>query len=347
MKSFVTGAAGFIGSHLTAALLDAGHEVVGLDDLSTGQLDNLAGPAGNPRFRFEQGSILDQDLVGELADGADRVFHLAAAVGSFVIRDRTLESLRTNIHGTENVVEAAHRNGARILIASTSEIYGKNDKVGLREDDDRIIGSPLRSRWSYAEAKAIDESLIDAYVRERGLWAVIVRLFNTVGPRQTGRYGMVIPRFVQQALAGEPLTVFGTGQQIRCFCHVGDVIPALSALIETDSACGHAVNLGSSEQVSIEQLARRVITLTGSGSAIKRLSYLEVLGSGYEDMMRRVPDCSFAGELVGFKAAHTLDDILRDVIADKLSRGTGGHSGDSQDRVPSSAAPPETARAGI
>ena len=158
---------------------------------------------------------------------------------------------------------------------------------------------------------------------------------------------MVIPRFVQQALAGEPLTVFGTGQQIRCFCHVGDVIPALSALIETDSACGHAVNLGSSEQVSIEQLARRVITLTGSGSAIKRLSYLEVLGSGYEDMMRRVPDCSFAGELVGFKAAHTLDDILRDVIADKLSRGTGGHSGDSQDRVPSSAAPPETARAGI
>ena len=347
MKSFVTGAAGFIGSHLTVALLDAGHEVVGLDDLSTGRLENLAGVTGNPRFRFAQGSILDSDLVGELAGGADRVFHLAAAVGSFVIRDRTLESLRTNIHGTENVVEAAHRNGARILVASTSEIYGKNDKVGLREDDDRISGSPLRSRWSYAEAKAIDESLIDAYVRERGLWAVIVRLFNTVGPRQTGRYGMVIPRFVQQALAGEPLTVFGTGEQIRCFCHIGDVIPALGALIETDSACGHAVNLGSSEQVSIEQLAHRVIALTGSRSTIKRLSYLEVLGSGYEDMMRRVPDCSFAGELVGFKASHTLDDILRDVIADQGSRGIGARAGDGRAPVPSSVAQAETARTGI
>ncbi len=164
----------------------------------------------------------------ELTAGADWVFHFAAAVGSFVIRDRTLESLRTNIHGTENVVEAAHRNNARLLVASTSEIYGKNNKIGLREDDDRIIGSPLKSRWSYSEAKAIDESLVDAYVRERGLWAVIARLFNTVGPRQTGRYGMVIPRFVRQALAGEPLTVFGTGEQVRCFCHVHDVIPALT-----------------------------------------------------------------------------------------------------------------------
>ena len=267
MKSFVTGAAGFIGSHLTTELLSAGHEVVGLDDLSTGQPENLAAVASHPGFRLVEGSILDRDLVDELTTGADRVFHFAAAVGSFVIRDRTLESLRTNIHGTENVVEAAHRNNARILVASTSEIYGKNDKVGLREDDDRIVGSPLRSRWSYAEAKAIDESLIDAYVRERGLWAVIARLFNTVGPRQTGRYGMVIPRFVRQALAGEPLTVFGTGEQVRCFCHVHDVIPALTALIETDQACGRAVNLGSSEQVSIGELARRVIRLTGSASA--------------------------------------------------------------------------------
>ena len=245
MKSFVTGAAGFIGSHLTTALLSAGHEVVGLDDLSTGRPENLAAVASHPGFRLVEGSILDQALVDELTTGADRVFHFAAAVGSFVIRDRTLESLRTNIHGTENVVEAAYRNNARILVASTSEIYGKNDKVGLREDDDRISGSPLRSRWSYAEAKAIDESLIDAYVRERGLWAVIVRLFNTVGPRQTGRYGMVIPRFVRQALAGEPLTVFGTGEQVRCFCHVHDAIPAVTALIEADRACGQAVNLGS------------------------------------------------------------------------------------------------------
>ena len=182
-----------------------------------------------------------------------------------MIRDRTLSSLRTNIRGTENVVEAAHRNGARLLVASTSEIYGKNTKIGLREDDDRIIGSPLKSRWSYSEAKAIDESLVEAYVRELGLNAVIVRLFNTVGPRQTGRYGMVIPRFVRQGLAGEPLTVFGTGQQIRCFCHVHDVVPALTRLITSDRASGLAVNLGSTEQVTIEGLAERVIAATGSG----------------------------------------------------------------------------------
>jgi UDP-glucose 4-epimerase len=345
MKSFITGAAGFIGSHLAASLLDAGHEVVGLDDLSTGRLENVAKLASNPRFRFERGSILDEVLVNELTDGADRVFHMAAAVGSFVIRDRTLESLRTNIHGTENVVEAACRNGAHILIASTSEIYGKNSKVGLREDDDRISGSPLRSRWSYAEAKAIDESLVDAYVRERGLWAVIVRLFNTVGPRQTGRYGMVIPRFVQAALAGDPLTVFGTGEQIRCFCHVGDVIPALGALIESDAACGRAVNLGSSEQVTIEQLAQRVIALTGSSSQIKQLSYLEAMGSGYEDMMRRVPDCSLAGELVGFKTTYTLDDILHAVIEFELSRNAAALDEAGAEPVPSAAA--ETATAAL
>ncbi len=338
MKSFVTGAAGFIGSHLTTALLSAGHEVVGLDDLSTGRPENLAAVASHPGFRLVEGSILDQALIDELATGADRVFHFAAAVGSFVIRDRTLESLRTNIHGTENVVEAAYRNNARILVASTSEIYGKNDKVGLREDDDRISGSPLRSRWSYAEAKAIDESLIDAYVRERGLWAVIVRLFNTVGPRQTGRYGMVIPRFVRQALAGEPLTVFGTGEQVRCFCHVHDAIPAVTALIETDRACGQAVNLGSSEQVSIGELARRVIRLTGSASAIERLSYLEVLGSGYEDMMRRVPDCTLAGDLVGFRATRTLDDILRAVIDEQISRGADAVSPPVQLAAPTVAA---------
>jgi UDP-glucose 4-epimerase len=220
------------------------------------------------------------------------------------------------------VVEAAHRNRARVLVASTSEIYGKNDKVGLTEEDDRISGSPLKSRWSYAEAKAIDESLVDAYGRELGLRAVIVRLFNTVGPRQTGRYGMVIPRFVRQALAGEAITVFGTGEQIRCFCHVHDVIPALAALIECDEAVGRAVNLGSSEQVSIEGLARRVIELTRSASQVTRSSYLAAYGSGYEDMMRRVPDCSLAGGLVGFRATRKLDDILRAVIDEQASRMT-------------------------
>lgn len=319
MRCFITGAAGFIGSHLAGELLAAGHDVTGLDDLSTGRLGNLRPVADHPRFRLVQGSILDRATVTDLASGADWVFHLAAAVGAFVIRDRTLDSLRTNIHGTENVVTAAQASGARLLVASTSEIYGKNTKIGLREDDDRVIGSPLKSRWSYAEAKAIDESLVDCYVRERGLWAVIARFFNTVGPRQTGRYGMVIPRFVRQALAGEPLTVFGTGQQVRCFCDVRDVVPALPRLIATDRACGRAVNLGSTEQVSIEDLAHRVIALTGSASGITRASYLEVYGAGYEDLERRVPDCTLAADLVGFAPARNLDEIIRAVAAEQSS----------------------------
>ncbi|HUC24067.1 MAG TPA: NAD-dependent epimerase/dehydratase family protein [Streptosporangiaceae bacterium] len=319
MKCLVTGAAGFIGSHLVEELLAAGHVVAGLDDFSTGREQNLAAVASHRDLRMVRGSVLDRQVVDELTAGADCVFHLAAAVGAFVIRDKTLESLQTNIHGTENVVAAASRNGARLLLASTSEIYGKNMTIGLREDDDRIIGSPLRSRWSYAEAKAIDESLVDAYMRERGLRAVIVRLFNTVGPRQSGRYGMVLPRFVRQALAGEPLTVFGTGEQIRCFCHVSDVAPALIRLACTDRASGRAVNLGSSEQVSIGELARRVIAATGSSSDIEHASYLDAYGPGYEDMQRRVPDCALAGELVGFRATRTLDEIIRSVIADQQS----------------------------
>jgi UDP-glucose 4-epimerase len=319
MKCLVTGAAGFIGSHLTEHLLGAGHDVIGLDDLSTGREENLAAVAGHPRLRLVQDSILNEPVVDKLADGADCVFHLAAAVGAFVIRDRPLDSLRTNIHGTENVVAVASRHGARLLVASTSEIYGKNTTIGLREDDDRIIGSPLRSRWTYAEAKAIDESLVDGYVRELGLRAVIVRLFNTVGPRQSGRYGMVIPRFVRQALTGQPLTVFGTGEQVRCFCHVLDVVPALHRLVLSDQAVGQAVNLGSSEQVSVEQLARRVIAATGSASGIERSSYLDVYGPGYEDMQRRVPNCDLARRLAGFAATRSLGDIIRAVIADQQS----------------------------
>jgi UDP-glucose 4-epimerase len=317
VKVFVTGAAGFIGSHLVEALLSAGDEVTGLDDLSTGRTDNLRGAADNPRFRLVQGSILDQGLVDDLTAGCDQVYHLAAAVGSFVIRDRTLESLRTNIHGTENVVDSACRHGAVLLAASTSEIYGKNSKPGLQEDDDRIIGSPLKSRWSYAEAKAIDESLIDAYCRERGLRAVIIRFFNTVGPRQTGRYGMVIPRFTQQALRGETLTVYGTGEQIRCFCHVLDVIPALSKLMVTPAAYGRAVNLGNNQPVSINSLAQRIIAATGSSSAISHTPYLDAYGPGYEDMQRRIPDATLASNLVGFAAQRTLDDIIRSVIEDQ------------------------------
>jgi UDP-glucose 4-epimerase len=317
MKIFVTGVAGFIGSHLVEDLLSDGHQVTGLDDLSTGRLSNLRAVADHPNFRLVQGSILDQSLVSELTAGCQQVYHLAAAVGAFVIRDRTLESLRTNIHGTDNVVDAAARHGAVLLAASTSEIYGKNTRPGLREDDDRIIGSPLKSRWSYAEAKAIDESLIDAYCRERGLKAVIIRFFNTVGPRQTGRYGMVIPRFTRQALAGQPITVYGTGDQIRCFCHVHDVIPALTKLIATPAAYGRAVNLGNNEPTSINDLARRIIAATHSTSVITHTPYLEAYGSGYEDMQRRIPDCRLAHTLCGFTPRRTLDDIVEAVIEDQ------------------------------
>jgi UDP-glucose 4-epimerase len=261
--------------------------------------------------------VLDEALADSLASEVDTIFHLAAAVGSFVIRDQTLQSLRTNIHGTEHVLAAAHRHQARVLIASSSEVYGKNTKIGLREDDDRVVGSPLLHRWSYSEAKAVDESITRAYVTELGLRAVIVRLFNTVGPRQSGRYGMVIPRLVTQALAGEPLTVFGTGEQVRCFCHVHDVVPALQALVEHPGAYGIAVNVGSTEQISISGLAHRVLALTGSASEVVYMSYEQGIGPGYEDLQRRVPDCSLARELIGFQPLRSLDDILRSVIAER------------------------------
>jgi UDP-glucose 4-epimerase len=321
MHALITGGAGFIGSHLAEHLLTAGHEVVVLDDLTTGSRENLSSIYGHSRFRYVPGSVLDEALVDTLASQVDTIFHLAAAVGSFVIRDRTLQSLRTNIHGTENVLTAAHRHHARVLITSSSEVYGKNTKIGLREDDDRVVGSPLLHRWSYSEAKAVDESLTRAYVTELGLQAVIVRLFNTVGPRQTGRYGMVIPRFVAQALAGQPLTIFGTGAQVRCFCHVHDVVPALLALVEHQGAYGTAVNLGSSEQVSIAGLALRVLALTHSASDIIHMSYEEGIGPGYEDLQRRVPDCTRAREMIGFRPLRTLDDILRSVIAEQSRPG--------------------------
>ncbi|MFY9806768.1 MAG: NAD-dependent epimerase/dehydratase family protein [Pseudonocardiaceae bacterium] len=321
MKALITGGAGFIGSHLADHLLNAGHDVVVLDDLATGSLANLSSISEHPRLRFVGGSVLDEPLVDTLAGQVDTMFHLAAAVGSFVIRDRTLQSLRTNIHGTENVLTAAHRHHNRVLIASSSEIYGKNTKIGLCEDDDRVIGSPLLHRWSYSEAKAVDESLTHAYVTELGLQAVIVRLFNTVGPRQSGRYGMVIPRFVAQALAGAPLTVFGTGAQIRCFCHVHDVVPALVALVEARDAYGTAVNVGSTEQVSIGDLALRVLALTGSASEIVHMSYEEGIGRGYEDLQRRVPDCTRARKMIDFRPARSLDDILHSVI-DEQSRSS-------------------------
>lgn len=315
MTTLVTGGAGFIGSHLTDSLLRSGEDVVVLDDLSTGHEQNLAAVLDHPSLQFIKGSILDASLLDELVGRSHTVYHLAAAVGTFTILDKTLESLRTNLHGTENVVESSLRHGARVLIASTSEIYGKNTKIGLREDDDRHIGSPLKNRWSYAEAKAIDETLAYLYAVEHDLQTVIVRLFNTVGPRQTGRYGMVIPRFVEQALAGEQLTVFGTGDQVRCFCHVHDVVPALQALMADRTAYAQVFNIGSSEQVSITQLAERVLAVVGSSSTITYLPYESAYGAGYEDMQRRVPDCTRAWQQVGFRPRRSLADIIQAVAA--------------------------------
>lgn len=319
MTILVTGGAGFIGSHLTESLLSSGEEVIILDDLSTGSVQNLAAVLGHPSLHFVEGSILDASLVDELVGRSRTVYHLAAAVGVFTILDKTLESLRTNLHGTENVLDSALRHGARVLVASTSEVYGKNTKIGLHEDDDRHIGSPLINRWSYAEAKAIDETLAHLYMEEHGLQAVIVRPFNTVGPRQSGSYGMVIPRFVEQALAGDPLTVFGTGDQIRCFCHVHDVVPALQALMADQRAYGQVFNIGGSEQTSIGQLAERVVTVLDSSSTITYLPYESVYGAGYEDMQRRVPDCNRARQLIGFSPSRSLVDIIQAVAAGQLA----------------------------
>ncbi|QYN22248.1 NAD-dependent epimerase/dehydratase family protein [Amycolatopsis sp. DSM 110486] len=319
MRYLITGGAGFIGSHLTEHLLARGDEVVALDNLSTGTLDNLTAMAGHPGFRFVRGSVTDPSAVESCMAGVDAVFHLAAAVGVFTILDKTLESLRTNLHGTENLLDAALRHDVPILVASTSEIYGKNTADGLSEEDDRIIGSPLKNRWSYAEAKALDETFAYLYAKEHGLRTVIVRPFNTVGPRQTGRYGMVIPRFVTQALAGEPITVFGDGQQTRCFCHVHDVVPALIDLLADETAYGKVFNLGSNEQTTIAQLAERVISATGSTSTIAKVPYEQAYGEGYEDMQRRIPDCTRAYNQIGFVPTRTLDDIIAAVVADRTA----------------------------
>jgi UDP-glucose 4-epimerase len=324
MRCLVTGGAGFIGSHLTEHLLGLGHEVVVLDDLSTGSEHNLAGLPAGSSLRFVRGSVCDKAVVADCMIGVDAVYHLAAAVGVFTILDRTLDSLRTNLIGTEVVLEAALHQDARLLLASTSEVYGKNTAIGLTEDSDRIIGSPLKNRWSYAEAKALDETFAHLYSTELGLRSVIVRLFNTVGPRQTGRYGMVVPRFVDQALAGAPLTVFGTGDQTRCFGHVLDIVPALVALLDDDRAHGTVYNLGNPEQVSIGELAARTIAATGSTSEIVHVPYEQAYGPGFEDMQRRIPDCGKARRQIGFRPTRGLTDILGDIINDRRVMRTAG-----------------------
>lgn len=310
MRSVITGGAGFIGSHLVEHLLALGDEVIVLDDLSTGSPANLDGARAHRNFSFVEGSVLDRRLVKKVLSGTDRVFHLAAAVGVRVIVDQPLRSLRVNIHGTENVLEAALTTGTRVLLASTSEVYGKNTADALHEDADRILGSPLVSRWTYAAAKGIDEAFAHAYWREEGLEVAIVRLFNTVGPRQTGRYGMVVPNLVGQALRGEPLTVFGDGEQTRCFSAVADVVPAMVALAELPAARGRAVNLGGMTEISIMALARRVVHLLDSTSDIVLVPYAQAYSAGYEDMRRRVPDNTLAGQLVGFHPTTGVDEII-------------------------------------
>jgi len=313
MKTVITGGAGFIGSHLTEHLLAAGDEVTVLDNLSTGSRDNLANVEDHPNFRFIEGSILERDAVIKLVSKADRVFHLAAAVGVHLIVDHPLESLRTNIHGTEVVLDACREANASLLLASTSEIYGKNTADALHEESDRVLGSPLKSRWTYAAAKGIDEAFAHAYWRQFGLRVSIIRLFNTVGPRQTGRYGMVVPNLVGQALRGEPLTVFGDGLQTRCFSYVSDVVPALVKIAEEPKAYGQAFNLGGMTEISILDLAKRAIELLDSKSTITLVPYEQAYGEGYEDMRRRVPDNTRSHELVGFKPTTTVDEIILNV----------------------------------
>ena len=314
MHALVTGGAGFIGSHLSERLLAAGHEVTILDNFSTGSYDNITALQQRPLFHVVAGTVLDERLVDKLVERCDVVFHLAAAVGVELIIKHPLESLMTNIRGSEVVLEMAHRYRKKVLIASTSEIYGKNTNGPLKESDDRILGSPLKTRWSYSTSKAVDEVLAYVYWKEKGVATTIVRLFNTVGPRQTGAYGMVIPRFVSQALKGESLIVHGTGTQSRCFLHVNDVVEALLKLVQHPKAVGDVFNIGSQEEVTIQELAQRVIAITKSASRIVHLPYEEAYEEGYEDMPRRVPDISKIRQLIGFAPTMDLNEIIASVV---------------------------------
>ena len=311
MRYLITGGAGFIGSHLAEKLIARGDQVVVLDNLSTGSASNLSGIIG--KIKFEQENILDKAAVDKLVSESDYVVHLAAALGVLNIVNKPLESLRTNLQGSEVVLEACDKHRKPVLIASTSEIYGKNDKVPLNEDDDRIIGHPLKSRWSYSEAKAVDESLAYFYYLESKLPIRIVRFFNTVGPRQVGHYGMVVPRFVDAALKNEPLSVYGSGDQIRCFCHVEDAVRALLLVMDSDKAVGEVFNVGNNQHISIMELAKKVIEITGSTSSIEKIAYEKAYPEGFEDMQLRVPDISKINRVLGWKPEINLDQIIKDI----------------------------------
>jgi len=313
VKYLITGGAGFIGSHLVEKLIARGDQVVVFDNLSTGSAMNLSGIKG--KVTFQEGNILNDAVIGKLVSESDYVVHLAAALGVLNIINKPLDSLRTNLQGSEVVLEACDKYRKPVLMASTSEIYGKNDKVPLNEEDDRIIGHPLKSRWSYSEAKAVDESLAYFYYLENKLPVRIVRFFNTVGPRQVGHYGMVVPRFVSAALRNEPLPVYGSGDQIRCFCHVDDAVRALLLVMDSEKAVGEVFNVGNDQQITIMELAKKVIELTGSTSSIEKIAYEKAYPEGFEDMQRRVPDISKIRQVLGWTPEINLDQIIKDIAA--------------------------------
>ncbi|MDQ3745667.1 MAG: GDP-mannose 4,6-dehydratase [Acidobacteriota bacterium] len=326
MRVLITGGAGFIGSHLSDAYIARGDEVFIVDDLSTGSIENIAHLRQHPRFHYTIDTVHNQPLVAELIDQCDAVFHLAAAVGVKLIVESPVRTIETNVRGTEVVLAQANKKKKRVLVASTSEVYGLSNDVPFQEDGNLVMGATTKGRWSYACSKAIDEFLALAYWREKKLPTVIVRLFNTVGPRQTGQYGMVIPTFVRQALAGRPITVYGTGEQTRCFGYVGDVVGALVSLMEKEEATGQVFNVGSNEEVSIMELAERVKELTASDSEIVTVPYDEAYEEGFEDMPRRVPDISKVSALTGFRPTMPLDGILQSVIEYYSGRQSNGRT---------------------
>ncbi len=320
MNILVTGGAGFIGSHLCRLLAEQGHEITVLDDLSTGRRENIEELLADGRVRLVVDSVNNREICEKCVKNADRVFHLASAVGVRLIIDQPVRTIESIVGGTEVVLNACAKYRVPFLLTSTSEVYGKGIKVPFCEDDDTVMGPTSKRRWSYATAKAIDEFLALAHWTETRQPVVIVRLFNTVGPRQTGQYGMVVPGFVRQALHNEPITVYGDGGQSRCFAHVQDVVSALVRIMECEEARGQVVNIGNDEEVTILQLAERVRDMTGSSSEIRMVSYEEAYGEGFDDMRRRVPSISKAGQLIGYKPCRSLDDILRDVIEYEKSR---------------------------
>ena len=316
MRILVTGGAGFIGSHLCERLISDGHNVTVIDDFTTGRADNLASLESEREFKLIEGSILDTVTLNPLVEASDYVFHLAAAVGVFNIVNNPLASLLTNIRGTENVLDAANETKIPVFLTSSSEVYGKNVSNSLKESDDRILGSPITLRWSYSEAKAIDESLAYAYFVEKRLETRIVRFFNTVGPRQLGAYGMVVPRFVKAAIANEPIAIYGDGNQTRCFAHVNDVVDAVLAISFADNTIGKVINIGNDYEISINDLARKIIDETGSKSEMVYVPYAEAYGNGFEDMERRVPNIDLINQLVGWKPKHNLSTIISDISAE-------------------------------